>query len=284
MEWNQLDNALDELERSTPSVPSGIQLFRPTKHEWSKVWDLCKEIQAAFKGVRYPTVAERQAAWERFCRLRNEASRRKSIESDRLTAHSSGYRKEILELTERARWSRIIDTVFFFDPTSKEEMKQLGSILGRARRMLSEHKAEMFADHKQECFQAIVDAQATHDEYWHRYKAELGRRQAEWEVRQSEHRARQAQWEQRQAERSARIRANIEKNRDGLSKAIGALHRQEARAEEIRDKMRETNSPKWVSIYSEWLSETATKIDDIESSIRRLREWIDEGEQQLRGG
>jgi len=284
MEWKDLDSMIDELVRITPTVSSGSQVFRSTKEQWGKVWDLCKEIQAKFKAVRYPTAAERQIAWERFCDLRNEASRRKSTESERLAAHSEGYRKEILRLAERARWSQVLDTVFFFDPTSKEEMKQLGALLGKARRMLSDHKSEMIRDDKQCCFEAIVEAQATHDEYWCRYKEELGRRQVEWESRQAEFRAKQAAWESRQAERTARIRSNIAKNRDALSRAIDALHRQEARADEIREKIRETDSARWAGIFSGWLSETNEKIEDIGSSIRRIREWIDEGEDQLRRG
>jgi len=41
-------------------------------HYWRPVWDLCKKIQAEFKGYKgYKTRDEHQAAWNRFEALRN---------------------------------------------------------------------------------------------------------------------------------------------------------------------------------------------------------------------
>lgn len=280
MDWQSLDSAIATLQASIPRVDA-IQVFF-TRHDWRPIWSQCALIQDGFRSVRYPSVADRQAAWERFAQVRREASRLKVLEDDLVRDRSDGRRSEILRLCERARWSRLLDTVFFFDRTTVDEMKQLSGLLSQARGILSGHKADMLGAHKQECFEAIKEAQATHDEFWERYKAELGRRQSEYHERQAERARRQVEWDARQQNRNDRIRENIDSNREKLSRAISALYRQRERASEIEERLRETASAKWQDIYGQWLAEAYAKISDIEQSIDRIRRWIEEGEQQLR--
>jgi hypothetical protein len=42
-------------------------------HQWNETIELTKEIHEDFKKVRYPTKAEREAAWQTFSNLRDES-------------------------------------------------------------------------------------------------------------------------------------------------------------------------------------------------------------------
>ncbi len=232
------------------------------RQDWRPFWTLTKEVQEGFNsGVRYPSKALRQAAWERFNRLRSEASRRANWERTHLQARSKIHRDSIFSDCQGIGWSAFSDTIFFFDPTTVSDMKARGRYLANVRKYFTNHKHEMLGEDKKACYQRIREIQEEHERFWAQHKRGI---------------------ELRKNERAERCRDNLAKNRGKYRHTATALERFRERAAELRGKISSSTSDKWIEIWSGWLSETESKIDDIEAQLRRIDEWIEEDERRLR--
>jgi predicted RNase H-like nuclease (RuvC/YqgF family) len=260
MSSDALDKLIDQLEEMMPSDP-GLFGIGVERHDWKVFWDFAKEIQAGFNsGVRYPSKQLRQDAWNRFNGLRSEGSRRGNSERMHLAARSKQHRDNLFSKCSGIGWSAFLDDLFFFDQTTVEEMKTRGRYLSEAMKYLSEHKHEMLGDDKRICYERIQEVKEEHERFWAQYRRSK---------------------ELRRSERAERCRANLERNRDKYRRTADALERFRDKAEELRDKISSSTSDKWIEIWSGWLSETEAKIDDIESQLRRIDEWIEEDEKRL---
>jgi predicted nuclease with TOPRIM domain len=124
-----------------------------------------------------------------------------------------------------------------------------------------EHKHLMLGEDKNTCHRRIQEVKEEHDRFWAQYK-----------------RAKQGQRE----ERAVRCRSNLEKNQERYRNAARALERFRAHADELRDKISNSDSEKWIAIWSGWLAEAEAKIDDVEAQLRRLDDWIEGDETRLR--
>jgi hypothetical protein len=260
MDWETLDKLIDELEGMIDSkVGKGlygvIVIPIPSHVTWGAIWAKAAEVQNGFKGVRYPTKAEREDAWQRFNSLRDEASKRRKEENDARRWESKSHRSEILRKIESARPS-----TFLFHQPDVEEMKALGRVLWEAGQMLSQYKREMLGEHKQECFDAIQDMRKVHDAWW------AGLDQARCERRQ---------------DRQARIRSNLERNYERYRNQTQALENCRSCADDLRSKIASAWNDNWASDAEGRLSELEDKIADIERSIEQIEEWIREDESKL---
>ena len=275
---NELDSLIDQLESEIPDVNEGFSWgFSIERHDWRPVWALCQEIQEKFKGYKgYSSKEEHQAAWDRFQKLRQNASRLADIEKEKFAAQSDRLKDDILHEARACYWSKSAD--FFIGSvlgeTTIDEMKELQARLKEAGRKLSENKALMTRADKEKCFEAIKDARESHDSFWEKYKMLREERREASQRKREEFESKRAEWIQR-------TRANIDRNREKLSKAEYALDRTRDRISEIQDKIRETDSPKWEGIFSEWLDQAREKERDIEESIDRIEGWIREDEDKL---
>jgi hypothetical protein len=280
MDCTSLDSLIDQLEGlirdRTGLLPSLHDEFITTpteivgflRHDWRPVWAKAKEIQEGFNAkVRYPTKELQEQAWTRFNSLRNAASAANNAEREKFQRMSEYYRNEILSLAQSARYSKVLDAVFFFDPTTVEEMKKKATTLHEAGQMLSANKAKMHREHKDECFAAIQEARRTHDDFWGQYK---------------EARAERAQRHQeRRAEIVAKTEGNIDANKERLSKAQAALAKAEAHISDLEDKIAGTRSEEWEERFRQWLSEAEERRDSIIESIQKIEEWIEQDEARL---
>lgn len=259
MDWKTLDRLIDEFEGMIDSKlgrefpPLGF-LFSGSS--WKDIWAKAAEIQNGFKGIRCPTKAQRDEAWERFNSLRNEASKRHQDESNNRSWKSESHRSAILRQIGSARPT----TLFGFAAPDVEEMKALGQVLREAGQMLSKYKGEMLGEHKQECFEAIQDMRHVHDAWW----AELDKSR-----------------QRRRQEREAKIRNNLERNYERHRKATQALVHFRSRADELRFQIASAWNDSWASKAEGWLSELEDKISNIEHSIEQIEEWIREDEAKL---
>jgi hypothetical protein len=261
MNSETLDEMLNRLEAIMPSKPPILDIGLH-RQDWTPVWNLAKQIQEAFNaGVRYPTKQLRQAAWNRFNTLRSEASARADAERDHLRTRSNYHKSIIFKECAGIGYSRVSDTIFFFDQTTMGEMKARGRYLAGVMKYLSEHKHEMLGEDKKECYNRIHEIKEQHEQFWSEYRL-----------------ARDA----RKDERLQKIEANLSKNRDMYRRTADALQRFRERSSELRAKISTSTSDKWRAIFSGWLSETESKIDDIESQLRRIEGWIEENEEHLR--
>ena len=268
MDHTELDAALDELHDmlhlptftgpflgSLEAIISGDPASRDI--QWRDVWTQAKDIQAGFKGVRYPTASERQAAWERFNNLRDAATAISQKQRESLHYESKRHRERILDLAKDAT----VPTFEIMPPfNDAERMKERGAVLKEAWTELSEHKHQMTAEHKKECFDRLVEVKAGHDSWWE------GRKQHGAEKRES--------WQER-------VQANLKKNRELLRERTVLLARMEEQADELRGKIADAWSDEFRERAGGWLSELEGKIDGLKEYIERIESWIDEDEKKL---
>lgn len=273
---HRIESLLDELDGSIPYVQTGlIKIGKTERHDWRPIFDLCKRIQEEFKGCRdFPTKERREAAWQRFQTLRTKASSLADEERETFQYQSERLRDDVLATVKGCKWHPIDDVLFFFDPTSVDDMKKMADRLKKAGTILSENKKWMLTAHKNECFQAIQEARESHDWFWEKRKKLSEERRAASQRKREEFEAKRAAWE-------AKTRANIAKNREKLDKAESARDRTRENIRDLESKMYETKSATWQDRYSGWIDEARAKLSDIEESIDRLNSWIREDEEKL---
>lgn len=250
MDGKDLDSLIDRLEVEL-KTGQGIGLPDPN---WKTVWAKAAEIQDGFRQVRYPTKQERENAWQRFEAIRQEASALSQRLLEERRWQSKNHLDAILGQVESSRPY----SLFGFDPPDVEEMKTLGKALNQGRQMLTDNKTEMLAEHKQECFNRILQIQEIHDAWWSHLK------------------------QIRSTEIQERIRANLEKNHERHRKASEALESYRARADELREKIASAWNPGWAEGAAERLEEIEDKIEDIEDSLEEIEKWIHQDEERLR--
>ena len=250
MDWKTLDSLLDNLELLLSPPIRFVPL------DWNVFWDKAKEIQDGFRSVRYPTKEERETAWRRFNKLRDEASRRRSQEKKADHGTSMSYRDEILSQVESARPRNLSG----FDPPDVEDMKAYGASLREARRKLSANKASMLGEHKKDCFEALVEMQKVHDLWWEDLK---------------KHR------ERNREDRRARILKNIEENRERYRKTAEALERTRAYVDDLRNKIASAWNDGWRYDAENRASEAEDRIRDMENTLKEIERWIEEDEGKL---
>jgi hypothetical protein len=278
-ESRKLDSLLDELEAFVGGATQifGTLEFRyihfpldvlGTKvHDWKPVWAKIKEIQAIFNsGVRYPTKSLRDDAWTRFNNLRNETSQKANADRESVFSVSTAWRDTIIGEIESARYSAISDVLFFFDPTTAEDMKRMGELLKEAGHTLSNNKGQMLREHKDECFQRIQEVRQTHDAFWEQYKAARERRQQEYR--------------QKVDDVLARVEGNITNNLERKAKAESALLRVEENIEKLQGMIASAYTDEFRERFEGWLSKAEERRDSINQSIRRIDEWIDQDERR----
>jgi hypothetical protein len=259
MEWKTLDGLIDELKTMLDSKLNRglfvVTVLIPSSVTWGAIWGKAAEIQQGFKGIRYPTKEQREEAWERFNSLRDDASKQNQDENNKRRWRSESHRSAILHQISLARPAKLI-----IDHPDVEEMKSLGQILHEAGQMLSKHKEEMLAEHKQECFETIQEMRKCHDAWWASLKG--------------------AQYEKHQ-ERDAKTRENLAKNYERHRKATQALAHFRSCADKLRSQIASAYNDDWASKAEGWLSDFEDKIADIEQHIERIEEWIREDESKL---
>ena len=275
---NSLSSLIDQLESSIPDVDENFSWgFSVERHDWRPVWAIAKEIQATFRGYKgFDSKEQHQKEWDRFCGLRNKASRLADIEKEKFSDQSEKLKSEILSDARSAYWSKSAD--FFIGAvlghTTAEEVKGLQRQLKEAGRKLSENKGLMTRSDKEECFETIKAARQSHNEFWEKYK-ELSQERRKASKRKKD------EYERKRAEWIERVRGNISKNRSKMEQAEDALQRNQAHIQDVQGKLSETTSEKWEGVFSEWLDEAHDKERDIEEHIERIASWIAEDEKKL---
>lgn len=265
MDHEDLDRLIANFE-SDVNMQTGI-LALPLR-DWSPLFDQAKQIQEGFNTrVRYPTKQEREQAWVRFNDLRSRVYEHANKQRRKFREQSESLRNEILDSIKWAGYSWTTDVLFFFSPTTVEDMKAKGQMLREAGQVLSQNKHRMLKEHKDECFARILELRETHDRFWGEYKRGLEHRQAEYA--------------QRRHEIVERVRGNIRANEERLEKATDAFARIRSNLESNAEKLESARSPEFIARVAGWIQEDEEKLRSISESIDRLREWIREDAERL---
>ncbi|MCQ1536669.1 hypothetical protein FTO70_13520 [Methanosarcina sp. KYL-1] len=251
---NEYDSNINKLNSELYNLEHGHYNFG--KRDYRGFWEHAKTISGMFKEMKLPGET-RQELWEKFSEICDDLKRKQNNENENFRSWSLHYRDMIMR---DARTARPCD-LFGLDPTTANQMKDLGKVLSGSRHLLSEHKHEMLGEHKKECFELIQEVQHDHDCWWNNYNS---------------HRA------QKRSEFQEKVRDNIRKNEERLRKASNALEKARAHADDLRDKINSAWSDDYRDRVYGWLSEEERRIEDIENSIEQIEKWIEEDEAKLR--
>jgi hypothetical protein len=266
MDDKELDGLIDEFEQMIPALSGILSSLRV--HDWRPMFAKAKEIQNGFSsGARYPTKGERDSAWVRFNNIRSMLFERANAERSRFRSESESLKNEILGLIKWAAYSQITDMLFFFLPTTVDEMKRKGESVKEAGQALSQYKHRMLKEHKEECFSRIQEIRATHDAFWGEYKRLREEKQAESR--------------QRRGEIANRIRGNLRANNERLEKAQGAYEHALSNLEANKERLAAARSPDFAERVAGWIAQDEEKLQSISESIEKIREWIEEDETRL---
>jgi chromosome segregation ATPase len=275
---DDLSAKIRKLDSKVSASQSLFGSFQP--HQWNDVFELIKEIQEDFmKGIRYPSKAERDEAWQTFFNLREDAYR---LRREQFQEKSQQHYNEIGRYLRDAYWNALEDEIgdvftLGLMRTTKEDMKRKGQQLREAGQLLSKLKHEMTNEHKAEIHERIVKTRENHDVFWERHREYQKEKQQIYEQKKQS-------WEEGQTRRQQakeRIAANIDKNKESLRKAEDALDRQRQHRRKLEDDIASAYSDSFRERAEGWLDECNDKISDIEESIQRLESWIQEGRDKL---
>lgn len=285
----------------------------PQKGYWGKLWGLSKAIGQGFKGTRFPTLADKNEAWNTFQGLREKAHERSNAQREKISQANAQWERR-KEQSERAlnkiSWQasqarpltdlersigdilfaplilaeRILNDILGIDSEEslfsvKKELQACNEQLQKAWSTFNDYKDSMIGSDKAEAFATLSQAKIKLDEAW-----------AEWKgASQRMFQAKQEAWEQRQREREAkrqefveRVEANIAKLEEKLDKARNALSHQESHLEELKEKLDNAWSDSFRDRCSTWIDECEEKIRDITESIERMEGWVEEEKAKLR--
>ncbi len=275
----------------------------PQKGYWKGLWSLVGEIKAGFKGVRYPTLDEKQAAWQRLDELIQQARERSEHEKEERDKRQKAWEEKV-ERSERARGrlesklggtrpiadlermiaaavlaplmllENLLRAVLGLEQLDEihEDLKSCSAAMREAWTFFNENKSDMLPADKHSAYEQLNKAQDRLNEAWARWK----------EAKNRFHEERQRQWQERQDNRRGRIEANIEKLEGKLDKAENALEKAKAHLAKLESDYDSAWNDKFKERCQEWIDEEESRIRDIEESIDRMRGWLEEQRNKLR--
>ena len=205
MDSSELDGKIDELA-ATVKEPL---FFGPRRDGefWRGVWGQIRAISQAFRGVRYPAKAERQAAWERFSAIVEDVKRQrdehyaqrksKEDESQRLLAeiisktqegwpHEDGFIEFLGVVTGAAilaeamvKVFEIMATILTFglltpDETDPRRAKLMAcsAAMKEAWALYKSYRDDLLPHHRDAARKALTGVQGELDNEWAKYKAD----------------------------------------------------------------------------------------------------------------
>lgn len=291
-----------EIEELIDSIETLASEVEERGGKWKDVWDEIRRTGQAFKGSRFPSAEDREAAWNRFQsvigRVKEAQQNAKDMFEERVR-ESKEHLEQILSYAERATPSSGLDDMILTIATGglnvviregisailgpfderKTELQHCSEAMREGWAYLSEHKTEMLGKHKQEAFQALKRASDSLASEWDNWR---GQRQEAVERFRAE---KQAAWEERVARREtweAKIRENISKLEGRLDRLESALdHRQDVLSN-LEDKRSSAWSDDYIERIDSWIDEEEERISDIERKIEQIKGWISDAESKLR--
>jgi len=254
-----------ELERLISELEGTVQETSPQKGYWKQWWDTVREIGAAFKGTRFPARSDKDAAWQRFQSLVEQAKLRGAEAKERMKERERQF-QERKDQSERARrgiegqaasarpdsgidrvlgrilllpaiMERLLEVATGNEAKSEleemhEDLKRCSQQLKDAWQTFSASKDAMLPADKAEAYRTLKNAQERLDLAWDRWKsAKTEHRESQrraWEERQRERQERQQQREMKHEQFVDRVRANIQKLEGKLDRARDALNRRDS--------------------------------------------------------
>lgn len=272
----ELDSKTNELSRKIESAQSVFSIT--SKHDWDNIFELCKTINEHFKKVRYPTIAERNIAWQFFFNLRDTAYK---VRNNQTYNHSKNFFDDIMSQLNSVDYNALSDLligqIMFLGllKTTADDMKAKGRELNKIGAYFKSVKHEMILEHKTKIHERMIEIRKNHDAFWgqhNSYQAEVSK----------VYEAKKQAGIEKSRQVKAGIESNLESNIDKRYKAKEALERIKRKRDDLQEKIYDSHSDNWKSKAEGWLDEFNDKIRDIEEQIERIEKWIEEDREKLR--
>ena len=286
MDSDELDGLIDELE-------TAVEDAAPLQTKWKPVWDHIRAISAGFKGSRYSSREEREAAWTRFQSLIDRVKEIQSEENqlrESMRGVSERYRDEIIARAHTAippsgfeeglagaflasinmlgaAFSHLLPGTAVDE--RKEMLKTCSEVLREGWGLLSRHKSEMLGHHKQEAFEALSKAKEILDNQWAHWK----------EIQQEAYEARCQIREECEVKRAAwreRTESNIENLRQWRERFRETLASREAHLEELEEKRDTAWNDEFRERVESWIEEEEENIQGIREKIEGVESRLEE--------
>lgn len=247
---------LDQEIKKLSLLTTPIKENRPLITKYQDFWNQAKRITVLFKELKPLAQSDRDLLWKLFNAYCWEVKEKQKSEYGSIESLSQGHFDEIMKLVEKSK----IPT----GTTAPDihELVERGQALKNAGDLLGKFKHEMIAKHKKTCFDQIQTIRKTHDAAWGSVKAGKPRQQSETE---------------------SRVRQNLEANYERYRKATNALENFQIGRGHIQAFLASNENPEKIASAKAQLAETETRIKDIEDGIRKLKKWIADDEQTLKG-
>lgn len=300
MNSGQLDILIDDFYNECGSLSAQSRL---DKDQVRNLWQQVKEINEAFKAVRYATRDDREYAWQRFqgaighLKRSQEESR---ANAQKFAQESEEHRNEILRLLEKANPNLIDSLVSLFtglifaagdigasvflpslDPQieelkrKQEELHRYSEYLQAARTLFRRYKDAMVGNHKKEVFETINDVSERLNRAWEESKKAWDK------IHNARREARQIR-EKQFIERQNKTKQFIEKQEDFLKKLYSNLSRREDHLGELHYKLDTAHSDNSKNRIYDWIREEERRIDHIKSRIREVEAKVDDARRRLK--
>lgn len=217
------------------------------------LWNEVRNIQLWFNSHSRVLTQEQQACWNLFQGARNALFAK---EREFMKDNSIVYARGIMDIVQKAH---IPDS---FSPTQPfsvalKYLTQVDKWLWEAGDMLRRYKKEMFREHKDKCYEAIIEARKKYDA---------------------------CIVPTRRLDSIDRAKYRIAKNHEALNRCTITLNRQQRLKQKLeKEIIGSYNDPEWIDVCARpWIQGHIALINDIKVAISRHEKWIQEDEELLR--
>lgn len=262
------------------------------KPDWKAIWQQIRITGQSFKGVRFPSKEEHEAAWNKFQRLVDKVKAQQAEnqkEWEKKKDESARLREQIISQAKAARpvdngladviltfatggLNLLLDAIMGPFDEEKEQLKACGRRLQKGWDILHDSKEHMLGKDKGLAFEALNETKELLDQRWERYKAE---RQKAYEKYQREKAGKRWAWQEK-------VEGNIRNLEERREKLNAVLAHKERHLDELHDKLRDARGDDFRSVVSGWISEEEAGIWDIKEKLGKVEDWIYEDKEKLR--
>lgn len=281
-------------------IPSGM--FSSDDWDFKTIWTQIKETGNSFKGCRYPSKEEHEAAWNRFQSLVDQVKDKQS-ERQKNFANRADQSAQIRDRLIRQSESAVPSDSGLFDfvatiatgglymvgkmaldaimgeyDQQKEDLKSASSSLKSVWNDFSSEKKNLLRDDKDLVFKALSVSQDQLNAAWESYKRD---RQHAYEQYQNERNELKAEKQARHEAWKDKTRARISKNEDWLDNLRSRLDKQRDHLSDLESKKADAWNDTFRDRVDDWINEAESSIKEIEEKITRVRGFISEDRDKL---
>jgi hypothetical protein len=291
----QYKEVLRQITRLDSMIPSGF--LASDNWDFKALWAQIRATSLAFKGVRFPSSAEHQEAWNRFQELvqkvkSKEDEKRSQFLQRRET--SAEIRDDLLRMAGRVLpddsalgdlilamatgglsiiLEQALDALLGPFDKRKDELLRSSQLLRDAWGRFSAQKAKLLREDKDTVYHALKNTQDKLDDLWAQYKEE---RERAVDAYHRERRQRHEAWRERTLE-------NVRKSQERRSRLEDVLSHKRSHLSTLYDKLSGARSDEYRNRVEGWIEEEREAIRDIGAKIEEISNWIEEDLKKLNG-